>query len=76
MMQVQANRAAAMRKWGYLRLLMSEVADGVIRTVMKRYIHRLCKHPDQRPLMPPKLLLTKSVISPAANVKHGRLWSN
>ncbi len=66
MMQVLANRAAALRKLWYLRLPTSdEVTDGVVRTAMKRWIHRHPKHPDQRPLRPPKLLLTQPAISPA-----------
>ncbi len=52
-----------MSKQQYL-LLLDEVADCVIRTAIKRCIHRLPKHPDQRPLSlrPPKLFLTKSAI--------------
>jgi hypothetical protein len=46
------------------------VADGIIGTGMKRCIHRHPKHPDQRPLRPTKLLLTKSAISLAAEVGH------
>jgi hypothetical protein len=48
---------------------MSDMAaDGIIRTGLKRCIHRHLKHPDQRPLRPPKLLFTKSAIYPAAKV--------
>jgi hypothetical protein len=39
--------------------MSDEVADGVIRTAMKRCNHRHPKHPDQRPLRPLKLLFTK-----------------
>ncbi len=77
MMQVQAYMAAVVRKRRYIRPPMSdEVADGVIRIAMKRCIHRHPKHPDQRPLRPPKLLLTKSAIAPAADVGQGRRWSH
>jgi hypothetical protein len=73
MTQVQANRAPAARKRRYIRPLMSdEVADGVIRIAMKRCIHRHPKHPDQRPLRPPKLFLTKSAIALATDVGHSR----
>ncbi len=51
MTQVRANRAAAVRKRRWLRPPMSdEVADGVVRTAMKRCIHR---HLDQMSLRPP-----------------------
>jgi hypothetical protein len=44
---------------------MSDLAaDGIIGTGLKRCIHINLKLPDQRPLRPPKLLLTKSAISP------------
>jgi hypothetical protein len=51
-------------------------ADGIIGTSLKRCIHRHLKLPDQRPLRQPKLLLTKSAISLAAEVGHGRRWSH
>ncbi len=45
MTQVWANRAEAVRKRAKLRPPMSdEVDDGVIRTAMKRCIHRHPKH--------------------------------
>jgi hypothetical protein len=43
-------------------------ADSIIGTGLKRCIHRNPKLPDQRPLRPPKLLLTKSAISPASEI--------
>ncbi len=75
MTQVRANRAAAMRKRRYFWPPMSvKVAEGVIKNAMKKCIHRHPKHPDQRSLRPPKLLLTKSAISPAADVRNGHRW--
>jgi hypothetical protein len=74
--QVGANSVAAVRKRRHLRPPMSdEVTDGLIETVMKICFYRH-PYPDQRPLRPLKLLLTKSTIFPAAKVGHGRRWSH
>ncbi len=68
--------AAVKRRW-YIRPTMSDMAaDGNIGTGLKRCIHRHLKLPDQRSLRPPKLLLTKSAISLAAEVGHGCRWSH
>jgi hypothetical protein len=65
------------RRRSYLWPPRSDMAtDVVIGIAMKRCIHRPPIHPNQRPLRRPKLCLTKSAISTAAEVGQGRPWSH
>ncbi len=65
------NNDAAARRQQYLRPTgLDGAADDVIGTTMKRRIHRHPTQPDQRPLRPPRLLQTKTGISPSAEVGH------
>jgi hypothetical protein len=76
MTSVQADWAAAVKRWRYLRPTRSDTAatNSVIGTT-KPCFHRHPTHPDQSPLSQAVALVqTKPAISPAAEVGHGHQW--